>query len=134
MNFRYKIMQFMSGRYGFDALSGGIVAVSCTLSFINIFFRSVVVSCLSSALLVCMAFRFLSRNLPARRAENARFVDCLNALRRKSEFQKQKKADSYHVYRKCPTCRAILRLPRRVGKHTTVCPKCSREFRVKVRK
>ena len=38
------------------------------------------------------------------------------------------------LWEKCPSCKAILRLPRRIGVHKTVCPKCGKEFTVRVRK
>ena len=36
------------------------------------------------------------------------------------------------LYRRCPGCRVTLRLPKRKGKHTVVCPKCGRRFEVKI--
>ena len=51
---------------------------------------------------------------------------------RRYNIAKQRKADRDHVYKKCPNCRAVLRLPRRKGRHTTICPKCKKEFRVYV--
>ena len=58
----------------------------------------------------------------------------LGFLKRKRDFYAQKKADKVHVYKKCPACGAVLRLPRRIGVHKTVCPKCGKEFTVKVKK
>lgn len=91
MNFRYKFMQFMSGRYGFDPLSGAIVALACILSFINVIIRSWPLQIVVYALILLALFRVLSRNTAARRAENMRFINMVNTLRRKTEFQRQKK-------------------------------------------
>ena len=39
MNFRYKLMQFMSGRYGSDELSYGLIILSVIIAAANIFVR-----------------------------------------------------------------------------------------------
>lgn len=141
MNFRYKLMQYMSGRHGPDMLTYFLLGCAFAVSFINIFlsvFVSRVVTALVQlivyALLGYAVFRFLSRNISARRRENDWFVSKLNLIKRKREFNNQKKADKCHVYKKCPYCKAVLRLPHRLGKHKTVCPKCGKEFNVTVRK
>ncbi len=134
MNFRYRFMQFMSGRYGVDTLFYALFIVAAALAFLNIFLHIWVLQLIVYGLCFYALFRYLSRNTYARAAENRKFSEFLNKLKRNSEIARQRKADLYHVYRKCPNCRAVLRLPRRVGKHTTVCPKCSHEFSVKVRK
>ncbi len=127
-------MQFMSGRYGFDSLFYGLFAIAMVISFINLFFRSFALQMVVYAIVFYALYRFLSRNLEARRRENRWFKDKLTLFKRKKDFYCQRKADTLHIYKKCPACKAILRLPRRQGVHTTVCPRCSKEFTVKVRK
>ena len=127
-------MQFISGRYGRDKLFDYLVVFDVALSVINLIFRSYIVQLLVYAVLVYALFRFMSRNLEARRRENAWFNSKLNFAKSRKEFYEQKKADKFHVYRKCPSCKAILRLPHRIGVHTTVCPRCNKEFTVKVKK
>ena len=134
MNFRYRFMQFMSGRYGRDKLFDYLVVFAVALSVLNLIFRSYIVQLLVYAVLVYALFRFMSRNFEARRRENAWFNSKLNFAKSRKEFYEQKKADKFHVYRKCPSCKAILRLPHRIGVHTTVCPRCNKEFTVKVKK
>ena len=134
MSFRYRLIQFMSGRYGADGLFYILFAVSVVLSVINMFVRSLILQILVYAIIIYAVFRVFSRNIPARRAENDRVNGIINKLRRKSELHQQRKADKFHVYKKCPACSAVLRLPRRPGKHTTVCPKCGKQFTVRVRK
>ena len=134
MGFRYKFMQFMSGRYGYDRLSGFLLISSLVLSFINILFRSVILQLFVYFLIFYTLFRYMSRNLEARRRENYWFVDKVNFFKKKKEFHDQKKADLYHIYKKCPACKAVLRLPRTIGVHNTVCPRCGKKFVVKVKK
>lgn len=134
MNFRYRLMQFMSGRYGMDKLFYGIFTAAVILSFINLFVRSWVIQLAVYALVFYGLFRVLSRNSEARLRENRWFTDKLGVLKRKRDFQRQKQNDKFHIYKKCPACKAVLRLPHRVGSHKTVCPRCGKEFSVKVRK
>ncbi len=134
MNFWYRLMYFMQGRYGMDSLSYFLVTSSVISSVANIFIRSHILQLTVAAFLVLATIRALSRNLEARRRENSFFLDKINFFRNKLEIYIRRKNDKTHVYKKCPRCNAILRLPHRVGTHTTVCPKCSKEFKVKVRK
>ena len=140
MNFRYRLMQFMSGRYGPDETFFVIFIAAVILSVVNIFIRFVslglylVIQLLVYALIIYSLFRIFSRNLEQRRRENMWVKEKLGFLKRKRDFYAQKKADKVHVYKKCPSCGAVLRLPRRIGVHKTVCPKCGKEFTVKVKK
>ncbi len=134
MNFRYRLMQFMSGRYGSDSLTNALFIFAAIVSFINIFVRSWLIQLLVYALIFFAIFRVLSRNIEARRRENRFFNEKVNVFKSKVELYKSQKNDKFHVYRKCPACKAVLKLPHRIGEHTTVCPRCSKEFKVKVRK
>lgn len=124
----------MSGRYGQDSLFYALFVLAAILSFFNIILRSYWLQLLVYALVIYAVFRFLSRNFSARRRENEWFRQKLLFFSRKRELSRQKKADKTHVYKTCPYCKAVLRLPRRIGVHQTVCPKCDRKFTVKVRK
>lgn len=132
MNFRYRLMQLMSGRYGPDGLFYVIFGVSAILSVANCFIRSFVLQTVVYALVIYAFFRVMSRNIEARRRENQIFNNFKIKITNKRNVIRQRKADYNHVYKKCPRCHAVLRLPRRKGKHTTVCPKCNNKFRVYV--
>lgn len=132
MNFRYRLMQFMSGRYGVDKMFYVIFAVSAVLAFLNIFIRSGILQLIVYLLMFYALFRVLSRNHSARLAENRVVTGWINRLMRFIETRRARSADTTHIYKKCPRCKAVLRLPRRKGKHTTVCPKCSNKFTVRV--
>lgn len=134
MNLRYKLMQFMSGRYGADGFGYGLIILASVLAFINIFIRSIILQCIVYAITFYILFRIFSRNIEARRRENQWFMSKVFAFKRNKEIKEKRKVDVLHIYKKCPKCKAILRLPRRVGKHTTVCPKCSHQFKVTVKK
>ncbi len=42
------------------------------------------------------------------------------------------KTDKDHCFRICPECAANIRLPKKKGKHTVVCPRCKCRFEVKI--
>ena len=132
MNFRYKLMQFMSGRNGVDGLFYAIFGVAAVLSIANCFIRSLVLQIIVYALVAFAFFRIMSRNIEARRRENQWFNKIKASFIKKRNVYRQRRADYNHVYKKCPRCHAVLRLPRRKGKHMTVCPKCSNKFKVYV--
>ncbi len=132
MNFRYRLMQFMNGRYGVDGLFYILFGIASVLSIVNCFTRSLVIQLIVYALVIFALFRIMSRNVEVRRRENQAFNKLKRGVLYKCSIYRQRKADYSHVYKKCPRCRAVLRLPRRKGKHTTVCPKCNKEFKVYV--
>ncbi len=134
MDFRYRLMRFMSGRNGPDELFAVIFAVSVIISVINIFVRSYILQIAVYAVMLLALYRLFSRKTERRRRENEKFLSLLGVFKRKKSFHEQKRADKCHVYKKCPNCKAVLRLPRRPGMHKTVCPKCGKEFTVRVRK
>lgn len=134
MNFRYRLMQFLSGRYGNDMLSNTLFIIAFILAFVNLFVRSVILQLIVYAVIIYAFFRMLSRNTAARQKENIWFKNKIGFLKKQREFYNTKRADKLHIYKKCPMCKAVLRLPLRPGVHKTVCPRCSYEFTVKVKK
>lgn len=133
MNLWYRFQRLMSGRYGIDNMFYILVVLSVILSFFNLFIRSLILQMIVYALIVYAFLRVMSRNCEARRNENKWITSIFGNLKKKIDTAKQRRADVTHIYKKCPNCRAVLRLPRRVGKHTTVCPKCNTSFKVNVK-
>ena len=127
------LYRFFSGRYGTDTLNKTLTWV-----YLAAFVLSLVLTALinfpwiyflyyigSTALIVWIFFRMFSKNIPARRRENEKFCGFFKLRRNKFRDRKT------HVYRKCPKCKAVLRLPKAKGKHTVVCPRCKNRFDVK---
>ncbi len=139
MRFRDRLARFFWGRNGIDAMYYGLFVVFLLLWVIQtVFSRNEIVSAiigfLSSLVLVYMFFRVLSRNLAARRRENQIFLSVFARVKNFFVLQKNKIKDrKYFIYRKCPSCKANLRLPKKKGEHTVKCPKCSNRFEVRVR-
>ncbi len=133
MNFMYRFMRFISGRYGIDRLFYVIFTIAAILAFLNCFIHSLVLQLLVYLLTFYGFFRIFSRNFSARAAEDRAICGVLDRLKKKAEIYRRRKADTTHIYKKCPHCKAVLRLPKRQGKHQTVCPKCEHRFSVKVK-
>lgn len=151
-----RFYRLMEGRYGLRGLSDHmqilLVAVYFLLAIVNVFARSRIVGALEMLVLIYTLFRVFSKNIPARENENRivtawgykirdafRFREA-NAQRRKDRraerkaqraVQKERRKDKEHIYRECPECGATLRLPRKKGKHSVLCPRCGNKFGVK---
>lgn len=130
---RDKIARFMAGRYGVDRLYYFLLAVCCVLMVVNIFVNSIITAIIESALFAYALFRVLSRNIYKRQQENEKFIKISDIPKNFYKLQKCKYRDrKTHVYKKCPSCKNNLRLPRQKGKHTVVCPCCKNRFDVKI--
>ena len=144
MNFRSRIAQFLSGRYGADQLYNFLFIAQIVLLFLGAIFTvfgmiSDVFTYLSFAfyviafgLFIWTAFRCLSRNIAKRRHENLVFLRLISKLKGRGGNRPADTAT--HIFRACPKCKSVLRLPRTKGKHTAKCPKCDNRFKVRVRK
>ena len=137
MNFRYKLAQFFYGRYlsyGLDALTVIITVFCLIISFVNIFVGSILLYLFQTSLLIYMLFRLFSKNISKRQQENKVFADFFNAIKASKQLHQRIKSEkNTHVYKKCPHCRVVLRLPRKPGAHTVKCPRCGESFKVTVK-
>lgn len=132
-SFKERVASFMKGRYGIDRLYYFLLAICSILIVINLFANSLIIYVIESGLLVYTFYRVMSRNVYKRQQENAKFVKLLEKPKKAINLHKCKKRDrKTHVYKKCPSCKNNLRLPRENGKHTVVCPCCKNRFDIKI--
>ena len=132
--FKHKLAGFFYGRYGNDTLNKVLTAIYLiwliTFTIVDIFVNSIIFSivgwCITLYFFIWVMFRTMSRNIYARRRENEKFCGFFKLKRNKFRDRKT------HVYRKCKSCKVVLRLPKAKGKHFVVCPKCKKRFDVKV--
>jgi hypothetical protein len=123
----------MYGRNGYDLLCYAALVLYILCVVVNLFVRSPIVNLVETLLALYIFFRVFSKNLYKRRAENAKFATLLNKIKPPFLlFASRIKEIRTHRYRKCPKCRSMLRLRRRTGKHTVVCPRCRNEFAVRI--
>ncbi len=137
---RMALMRFMAGRYGMDAfgifLTVFYIAFSIIFSIARMFLGVIgfyIFWSIQTALFLLIIFRLLSRNIYKRQCENAKFLAILDKLRGSFRLQRDKiRFRKTHIYKKCPNCKANIKLPRRKGKHICTCPKCRQDFKVRV--
>lgn len=131
----------MYGRYGIDSLSKFILAAYIAVALTNLilsFFDfwttgRFVFYAAELALIALFFFRAFSKNIYKRSAENRKYCELKTKFKAFTNMQKCKWRDrKTHVYKKCPNCKAALRLPRKKGKHTVCCPKCKKDFEVNI--
>ena len=124
-----RLYRFMAGRYGADQLSRFLSWLALALIVLNLFLRSTVLWVLGIAALVVCYVRMFSKNFEKRRRENERYLQLKNkltgAFRNWKDRQSQRRD---YVFFRCPSCHAMLRVPRGKGKIRVTCRKCGNAF------
>ena len=128
-----KMMRFLQGRYGVDALSKCLLGVGLVAVILAAFLGGKAAGNILYifgwvAIIYCY-FRIFSKNITKRYAENQKYLAKTCKLRsffyKQKELMKQRKV--YHIY-KCPRCKQKIRIPRGKGKIEVRCPKCGTTF------
>lgn len=133
MRFREKLARFMAGRYGNDQFNNFLLIATMVIIVVNVFVKSLILMLVYLLLWGWSIFRSLSRSIYKRRAENEIFLKLWNPIKNSARLARNKYRDrKTHVYKKCPKCKAVLRLPKQKGEHTVRCPKCGERFDVKI--
>lgn len=131
--FRQWLYRIMYGRYGTDRLNNVLIIVYFIIFIINLFIGSFILYALGTFIPLWVMFRTFSRNIPARSKENNAYLKTENRIKGFLSLTRQRfRERKTHIYKKCPACKATLRLPRKKGNHTCTCPKCRNSFSVKV--
>lgn len=137
MDMAYKFQRLMTGRYGIDQLWRalllfyllGIIIANILYRFSKIAYGAFFV--LSLAILIFAVFRVFSKNIEARRNENAVWLKFMGKIKQKFLFEKNKfKQRKTHKFVKCSKCKKNLRLPKHKGKINVTCPHCKNQFMV----
>ena len=131
---RYTLARFMAGRYGNDQLNRFLFGVYFAIWMVSLFFRGLVWGWVFTlvlwGVLGWLLFRTLSRNFPARQAENQRFLCWWMPTKRWFSFQFTRLRDVRRFrYRRCPSCKSMLRLPVKRGRRTVTCHRCRTQFK-----
>jgi predicted RNA-binding Zn-ribbon protein involved in translation (DUF1610 family) len=125
---RYKLANFMMGRYGTDSLNRFLLGTAMACLILSMF-RVPYVYYLSLILLVVSYYRMFSRNTAARYRENTWFLNHTAGARRWLAKEKNllTQLRTYHIY-KCPSCKQKIRVPRGRGRIEIRCRKCGETF------
>ena len=136
---RMAFARFMQGRYGFDALNNFLSIVYIALVVSGLILKRIsptaylVFYILEMFVFFFWLFRVLSRNIYSRQMENTKFLRIRENFKIWKNLQSQKwQFRKTHIFKKCPNCKANIKLPRKKGKHTVTCPKCTKDFKVKI--
>lgn len=130
-----KFAQFMYGRYGMDELSKFLSTVSLLVMLVSMFLPGMarlIVFLAAIALLIVTYVRIFSKKYEKRRAENARYLKMRNNVTEMFGFRRDmwKQRKEYKFF-KCPSCKAVLRVPKGKGRIRIVCKKCGTAFEKK---
>lgn len=139
-NLGLKFQRFMYGRYGIDALYRGLFWIYLLTIFIGVILGVTidkriysVISILGLGIIIFAFYRVFSKNIEKRRTENQKWLVFENKIKKEFRLIKDKwKFRKTHIFRKCPKCKAVLRLKKQKGKHNVKCPHCQTTFEVKV--
>jgi formamidopyrimidine-DNA glycosylase len=85
-------------------------------------------------ILIYAIFRVFSKNITKRRIENNKYLKIQNKVKSYFKFLSNKwKFRKTHILKKCPNCKSVLRLKKKKGNHTVVCPHCKTKFEIKIK-
>ena len=129
---RLGLQKFMAGRRGPDELSLALLIAGLVLSLLSSILRLNLLYFVGLACYILALVRMLSRNIEKRYAENVKFVSLWRggSSSVKQFFNRMKNMKKYKYF-KCPECKSLLRLPRKVGEVTVTCGKCHHAFKQK---
>lgn len=131
-NFRNKLYKFFYGRNGVDSLNKFIFVIYMILFVVSIFIKLPVIAVLELMITLIFFYRFFSRDISRRSKENQKYLKFQNKITGKFKLTKRKWKDrKTNIYKKCPKCKTVLRLPLKKGRHICACPKCNNEFKVR---
>ena len=132
-----KLYILMKNRYGIDELYKFLLITFLILSIINLFLNNNILHLMEVLIIVLALYRVFSKNIQQRRKENNTYLKIKRKIFNyfhtlKSSHEKKK----YNVYRKCPKCKTILKLPlpTKRGIKKITCPKCKKKIKTLVLK
>lgn len=124
-----KIRRFMIGRYGNDKMNQVLSVIALALILISFIVRVPWLDRIGIVLIIYMYYRAFSKNIPARYAENQKFLKLYYRLT--GPFANKKAArdrnKGYKIF-KCPQCSQKVRVPKGKGTISIHCPKCNNDF------
>lgn len=123
-----KFRQFMYGRYGNDLLNFALMIVGCVITAVLSFVKVPYIHYLGLIPYLAVIYRTLSKNIPARQRENAKFIELIQPWKKFIIKKVRQLQDKNHRYYACPQCHNTLRVPKGRGKIKISCPHCGKEF------
>lgn len=124
-NFKYRMAQWMMGRYGIDELTQALMLMGCGFVLVNFFAHSGILSTLALLFMALGIFRCYSRSIAARARELAKYQELMVKPKAWWRLLNKKWVNrKTTIYFKCKGCGAVLNVPKGKGKILVTCPKC----------
>ena len=122
----------MAGRNGNDQLNLFLYAADAILLIAATLVRGQAGRWMWLAVLILLGyiyFRMFSKNLTKRREENGKYLRLRYSIQAGLKLRREKwvQRKDYKFFT-CPSCRAVMRVPRGRGKIRIVCHKCGNTF------
>ena len=122
---KYKMAQWMMGRYGIDQLTQALMIAGCAVVLVNFFAHSGVLSTIALLLMGWGLFRCYSRNIAARAKDLAKYQELMVKPKAWWRLTNKKWVNrKTTLYFKCKGCGSVLNVPKGKGKLRVTCPKC----------
>jgi hypothetical protein len=132
---RYRISQWLAGRYGMDPLNRALSVFSCVLFIASLFLRgdwSRLLLCVGLISLIYCYVRMMSKNFEKRQSENQKYMSFINKITVAFRLRKERwRQRSEYKFFRCPSCHTMLRVPKGKGRINIVCCKCGTSFQGK---
>lgn len=132
------IRNFMKNRNGLDDLAKfffwlGIICSCCSI-IIPSPYRWYVLGSGVLCILYCL-FRIFSTKYYNRQKENEVFLKIKNffKIKKKEPRYVLDSSNPLKIIARCPKCKQRMRLPNKEGKHQITCPKCNKQFKLKIK-
>ena len=133
------LSRMMYGRYGTDQLNlfllgvwVALYALSILLNLLRLTLAAQLVSLLAYGVVIWTLFRMLSRNYDRRRRENEVYLEKIGPISHTLRQFRAQRRDKEHRYFRCPSCGAVLRVPKMKGKVNITCRTCGTVFQKKL--
>lgn len=135
MSYKNLFNQGLPGRNGIDELTNFNLIIILILCVLDIFINNIFLSLGLVLAIAILIFRVISKNVKARRRENNVYLKIISYPKKKFHLYKDivKNRDKA-LYKRCPKCHQIIKLPLKKGVHMVTCPTCNNKFSVKCKR
>lgn len=123
--------RLFAGRYGFDQLNAFLLILYLVLIIVERIIGLPVFYWIALVFILISLLRSMSRDMDRRRAENQKFLQILQPIRRFFRDTRTRMKDRNHRYFRCPCCGQQMRVPRGKGRITVHCRSCGATFEEK---
>ena len=127
-----KLRNFFKGRYGSDQFNSFLLVISLVLLVLRMIFKLDWLAVFALALIIYCNYRGMSRNISARYGENQAYLRLKNKLLHLVKwFFLSIFGTRGYIFKRCPSCKKELKIPKKKGKIKVTCPHCGEDFEMR---